>query len=492
MVSTALTLENTTSENKLSPIPFSTRLSEPQKTNILNDHISLLFPKCRPKNDINLNQLSSTTTTTTKPTTLNSRAGVSQINKMQSTAISPPTSSLSSESSLTSKSPNVGTNPFLTGPDLATNYSLGGNYFNSQMRDSNIDGVSKYSQKRSKHSNYYYNHPPQQQQQQFNHQRENDSNIWELRNRTPVNTVLNSPDLIEMETKLTYTKQPYNHIRVGRSPVSHPEPPSIEEQTNLTTDVYDDGVVVFDDIEEDWNNSGIQYSDGAESKLYEENRENEKKYLSLLKKNQNEDNSIEVSKLDLLPNKNISGIMEYDGSPRRFGQIQTTEQQLYVSSNSKEKLTTLHPPRPGFPQRIVPTTSEQMTTSPLKENKFNSEDNSNDISEMCNSSIFTMNDSKTSTFDYLYEFSETRKVLEEFFKCPAGEEDKTLEKYGDFNGSDVDSLDIHYEFRGQVENKLDSYIGQKLASSPQEECTSCISPNQNGFSIENVRGFLLL
>lgn len=307
MVSTALKLENTTSENKLSPIPFSTRSSEPQsqKPNLLNDQISLLFPKCRPKNDINLNQLS-VTTAAIKPATFNSsRAGVSKTNKMQSTAISPPTSSLSSESSLTSKSPNVGTNPFLTGPDLATNYSLGGNYFNTQMRDSNIDGVSKYSQKRSKHSNYYYNHPQQQQQQQFN-QRENDSNIWELRNRTPVNTVLNSPDLIEMETKLTYTKQPYNHIRVGRSPVSHPEP--IEEQTNSTA-VYDDGVVVFDDIEEDWNNSGMQYSDGAESKLYEENRENEKKYLSLLKKNQSEDHSIEVSKLDLLPNKNISGIM---------------------------------------------------------------------------------------------------------------------------------------------------------------------------------------
>lgn len=306
MVSTALTLENATSENKLSPIPFSIRKSEPQKTNLLNDQISLLFPKCRPKNDINLNQLNATSTATTKPTILN-RAGVGKISKkkMQSSAaISPPTSSLeSSESSLTSKSPNVGTNPFLTGPDF-TNYSLAGNFFNSQMRDSNIDGALKYSQKRSKHSNYYYNHS--QQQQQFNQQRENDLNIWELRKRNSVNTVLNSPDLIEMETKLTYTKQPYNHIRVGRSPVSHPE--LIEEQTNLTT-VYDDGIIVFDDIEEDWNNSGMQYSDGAESKLYEENRENEKKYLNLLKKNQNEDNSIEVSKLDVLPNKNISGIM---------------------------------------------------------------------------------------------------------------------------------------------------------------------------------------
>jgi hypothetical protein len=25
----------------------------------------------------------------------------------------------------------------------------------------------------------------------------------------------------------------------------------------------------------------------------------------------------------------------------------------------------------------------------------------------------------TTAFDYLYEFSETRKVLEEFFKCPS-------------------------------------------------------------------------
>lgn len=300
MVSTALTLENATSENKLSPIPFSTRKSEPQKKFLLNDQISLLFPKCRPKNDINLNQLSASST---KQTILNSRAGVCKTSTMQSAAISPPTSSLSSESSLTSKSPNVGTNPFLTGPDLASNYSLAGNFFNSQTRDTNIDGVLKYSQKRSKHSNCYYNHP---EEQQFNQQRENELNIWELRNRTSVNTVLNSPDLIEMETKLTYTKQPYNHIRLGRSPVSHPK--LIEEQTNLTT-VYDDGVVVFDDIEDDWNNLGMQYSDGAESKLYEENRENEKKYLSLLKKNENEDNLIEVSKLNLLPNKNISGIM---------------------------------------------------------------------------------------------------------------------------------------------------------------------------------------
>lgn len=45
----------------------------------------------------------------------------------------------------------------------------------------------------------------------------------------------------------------------------------------------------------------------------------------------------------------------------------------------------------------------------------------------------------TSTFDYLYEFSETRKVLEEFFKCPDTDQTKELEKLSDFNESD-DSL----------------------------------------------------
>ncbi|XP_059222194.1 uncharacterized protein LOC106088904 isoform X3 [Stomoxys calcitrans] len=59
--------------------------------------------------------------------------------------------------------------------------------------------------------------------------------------------------------------------------------------------------------------------------------------------------------------------------------------------------------------------------------------------------------SKSSTFDYLYEFSETRKVLEEFFKCPSNDDKPIIE-----NSSDVDSIDIQYEFhsnltRGDIE-----------------------------------------
>lgn len=43
--------------------------------------------------------------------------------------------------------------------------------------------------------------------------------------------------------------------------------------------------------------------------------------------------------------------------------------------------------------------------------------------------------SKPLSFDYLYEFSETRKVLEEFFTCQTNN-DKILEKLSDFNESD--------------------------------------------------------
>lgn len=44
----------------------------------------------------------------------------------------------------------------------------------------------------------------------------------------------------------------------------------------------------------------------------------------------------------------------------------------------------------------------------------------------------------TTTFDYLYEFSETRKVLEDFFKCPTNDEEKKIADC--FNESDTGSF----------------------------------------------------
>lgn len=90
----------------------------------------------------------------------------------------------------------------------------------------------------------------------------------------------------------------------------------------------------------------------------------------------------------------------------------------------------------------------------------------------------------TTTFDYLYEFSETRKVLEDFFKCPNAEDDKKIADC--FNESDTGSFVSHFvqSKRQPVNaqspilsqdnlNEIDdskksenNYIGQRLAKLP--------------------------
>lgn len=203
-------------------------------------------------------------------------------------------------------------------------------------------------------------------------------------------------------------------------------------------------------------------------------------------------------------------ILEYDGSPRRFGTSsnEDSENQLHSSKMSHSKTmpnnnySSPSPPRPGFPQRVVSYSQNALTKSPIESQRHYQHDeqqmnipaytstsklipttfiNSSayetpqtiheEADEVLqnkpslrsspteenpalirhqesaaseNANIFqvtspTEENVPTSTFDYLYEFSETRKVLEEFFKCPDTDQIKELEKFSDFNESD-DSL----------------------------------------------------
>lgn len=59
----------------------------------------------------------------------------------------------------------------------------------------------------------------------------------------------------------------------------------------------------------------------------------------------------------------------------------------------------------------------------------------------------TLLSSNTTTFDYLYEFSETRKVLEDFFKCPSKDEEKKI--VDSFVESDTGSL-VSYNLNHSV------------------------------------------
>uniref|UniRef100_A0A2A4J6X6 Uncharacterized protein n=2 Tax=Heliothis virescens TaxID=7102 RepID=A0A2A4J6X6_HELVI len=96
-------------------------------------------------------------------------------------------------------------------------------------------------------------------------------------------------------------------------------------------------------------------------------------------------------------------IAQYEGSPRRYG----------VGTQKPARS-----PRPGFPQRVV---TESRDISPP---------------------------SGSTAFDYLYEFSETRKVLEEFFRCPTNAGQPQINNLI-ANDEIVNFQELDYELRRQ-------------------------------------------
>ncbi|XP_036140595.1 uncharacterized protein LOC105831729 isoform X7 [Monomorium pharaonis] len=171
-------------------------------------------------------------------------------------------------------------------------------------------------------------------------------------------------------------------------------------------------------------------------------------------------------------------IAQYSGSPRRYGVRENTQLPSLLSSPSMYMT-----PRPGFPQRVLPTTpnhnekedtsaeivvdktvieninteDQPINTSSPSPKAEEEEEDSLKPSTLPADNISSLVSPGGSTFDYLYEFSETRKVLEEFFKCPA----PTKEKENNIESFPFQDLD--YELRRQGGN---AYVGQRLASGP--------------------------
>ncbi|XP_011298363.1 uncharacterized protein [Fopius arisanus] len=191
-------------------------------------------------------------------------------------------------------------------------------------------------------------------------------------------------------------------------------------------------------------------------------------------------------------------IAQYSGSPRRYGVRENSRLPSLLSSPSMYMT-----PRPGFPQRILPTTPNQKdketdylsnTKEDTTEILFETSSPPNEISStlvvsptveeipqlepqsqtpepeeeeeeeeedflkpsfLSSDNLSSLVTPGGSTFDYLYEFSETRKVLEEFFKCPPPNEEK------ENNGETFPFQDLDYELRRQGGS---SYVGQRLAS----------------------------
>nr|XP_018911707.1 PREDICTED: uncharacterized protein LOC109040282 isoform X3 [Bemisia tabaci] len=163
-------------------------------------------------------------------------------------------------------------------------------------------------------------------------------------------------------------------------------------------------------------------------------------------------------------------IAEYEGSPRRYGLYQRSSSeksnnctgicQPLPTARSLLASPSAYLPRPGFPQRVMREDfcgSPSLALSPTKPN--------------CNTS---------SAFDYLYEFSETRKVLEEFFKPALESNSEQPDKHFD-NPNQFQELD--YELRRHQGTNLckskegNSYVGSRLAK-PEESNSVGHSPRK--------------
>lgn len=98
-------------------------------------------------------------------------------------------------------------------------------------------------------------------------------------------------------------------------------------------------------------------------------------------------------------------IADYEGSPRRFGATQQ-QQSLHLPDTSirAEVGKSPSPIRPGFPQRVV----LKAITPPEQREKCDR--GKEEDPQQCD-----LEAAAVPSFDYVYEFSETRKVLNEFF-----------------------------------------------------------------------------
>ncbi|XP_076262520.1 uncharacterized protein LOC143197738 isoform X16 [Rhynchophorus ferrugineus] len=210
---------------------------------------------------------------------------------------------------------------------------------------------------------------------------------------------------------------------------------SSEQSLNPANMACSGDVVVFDDIGENWN------EDKDKTENYEQHDTNQSNFATHLYNSNMIDNDKVTKVIGSLP------IAVYEGSPRRYGPRQTGTNSSHIQLPSAQSLLaspSVYPPRPGFPQRIVtsPTPSEREKNLNLENTNYNKKSTSPPAIN-------------ASTFDYLYEFSETRKVLEEFFKCPPEEETRL----------DTEFQDLDYELRRQEDfvehenNFLDLSIG---------------------------------
>ncbi|KAJ8923799.1 hypothetical protein NQ315_010381 [Exocentrus adspersus] len=380
------------------------------------EQISKLFPKCKPRSDINLN-----------PIIASGRDHECVDNTIMN--IDTENDRWIADSSCNVNRDNITQLHSTDDDDLIEHKHSSGTY---KLRDSRIieiaGGREIYSQSRSKALRKSRNSLLTEDGEKKSEKSPMRQGVWELRGCNEAKKLRNSRDYTE--TVFSSEVCSVAHENSEESPVEKSSP------INMT---FPGEVVVFDDIGESWRTD--------DAKRIEDDHQNHT--AAKIFNSSDTDSSEKVTKvIGNLP------IAVYEGSPRRYGQRHVETNCSHPQLPSAQSLLaspSVYPPRPGFPQRVI------STPSPV-ENDGNVENNFNKKSS-------SPPNTTSSTFDYLYEFSETRKVLEEFFKCPPPEEENRLE---------AEFQDLEYELRRQASDSGNSYVGQRLAKNLPGESEFCM------------------
>ncbi|XP_024083399.1 uncharacterized protein LOC106671833 isoform X2 [Cimex lectularius] len=254
----------------------------------------------------------------------------------------------------------------------------------------------------------------------------NDSNaVWEIRSR---NT---DPKRNQSSREVTET-------------VFSTEVHSLRHQRMSQQKTKDGGSVVFDDIEETWPCEPA--SDSSPSPSRNCHPGPPAHYFKVATSVSDGESLSPEYDINGKTQRVIGGlpIADYEGSPRRYGPKQPPSAVTLLSSPS------FYAPRPGFPQRVFNDSEPRSRSCSRSPSRSSSPQNTHAVNHP--------------QYDYMYEFSETRKVLEEFFKSG--------EKAPHFQ-------DLEYELRRRGSSG-NAYVGLRLAKATEDEQSFSSPPKPEG------------
>ncbi|XP_066158925.1 amyloid-beta A4 precursor protein-binding family A member 2-like isoform X9 [Euwallacea fornicatus] len=315
------------------------------------EQISKLFPKCRPRSDINLNPiLASSKEYDCIDNTSTSTCTVMNAHDENDRWIADSSCKISRDNNSPRYSPDDDC--------ISEHKSSSGTY---KLRDSRIieiaGGRELYSQSRTKavrksRSSQYLGEDGEKKTQRLSMKQQG---VWELRGKNnEAKKVANPREYTE--TVFSSEVRLMTHGQESQS--------SSDQQPSPTNMPYSEDVVVFDDIGDNWNSDN--------EKQHEHLKSDQSDFTATHTYDSNSIDNDKVTKvIGNLP------IAVYEGSPKRYGPRQTGTNNSHMQLPSAQSLLaspSVYPPRPGFPQRIVTSPSPSEREHNIENNSYNDND----------------------------------------------------------------------------------------------------------------------